>query len=298
MKDTWNDSGAEPDPNIAGESMWKSPYIWVRNTSDPGLVSQHVHQNPQSGSPNFVYVKLHNGGSATSGNLELYFAEASSGLTWPADWTLIGSTAVASFAAGTTRIVEIPWTPTTGGHVCLLARWVSPTDPMTHAEGSSIGLNVRNNNNIVWRNVNVVNLGGDVLHETVQMRVRNVQRIQQAYSLVFRTPEGERFSLLRDGVVDVVFDGALTRGWRDGGSRSTGTTGTGERLRMSEGATIEDIVLPGGGSGVVTITFRRTVATPRRTYNVDIVQVGRDPQTRDAQVIGGVSYEIRAQISQ
>jgi hypothetical protein len=31
MKDTWNDTGLEPDPLTVGQKMWKSPYIWIRN---------------------------------------------------------------------------------------------------------------------------------------------------------------------------------------------------------------------------------------------------------------------------
>ena len=36
MKDTWDDTGAEPDPTQDNEVMWKSPYIWVRNAQDRG----------------------------------------------------------------------------------------------------------------------------------------------------------------------------------------------------------------------------------------------------------------------
>ena len=35
MKDTWDDTGAEPDPAQNNEVMWKSPYIWIRNSQDP-----------------------------------------------------------------------------------------------------------------------------------------------------------------------------------------------------------------------------------------------------------------------
>ena len=42
--------------------------------------------------------------------------------------------------------------PATEGHFCLLARWVSATDPIT-GEGADITANVRNSNNIVWRNL-------------------------------------------------------------------------------------------------------------------------------------------------
>src|SRR5262249_22892410 len=110
MKDTWKDTGLEPDPNTAGQSMWKSPYIWVRNAQDAELVNQHRHENPIFGQTNWVYVKLHNGGAAAAnGNLELYFAQASSGLSWPGDWTLLTTIPVNGFAAHSTRVVEAQW---------------------------------------------------------------------------------------------------------------------------------------------------------------------------------------------
>jgi hypothetical protein len=172
MKDTWIDTGQEPDPAQAALDMWQSPYIWSRNAQDTLLIKQHEHQNPINGQQNFVYVKVHNGGVATSGNLELWFANASVGLSWSMDWTLIQSVPVPSFAAHSTKIVEIAWTPSVADslcvpplppecHYCLVARWVSSTDAMATPEGSDINLNVRRNNNIVWRNVNIIDLGDD-----------------------------------------------------------------------------------------------------------------------------------------
>ena len=58
--------------------------------------------------------------------------------------------------AGVTTVM-IPWTGVPGpGHFCLMARWVSSTDPMV-GEGPDIGPNTRNNNNVAWRNVDSVN---------------------------------------------------------------------------------------------------------------------------------------------
>ena len=75
MKDTWSDTGLEPDPAQAALPMWESPYIWVRTTQDTLLIHQHEHMNPIKDQPNFIYVKIHNGGAATSGNLEVSFAD-------------------------------------------------------------------------------------------------------------------------------------------------------------------------------------------------------------------------------
>lgn len=294
-KDTWNDTGAEPDPATAGEAMWRSPYIWVRRTQDVPLIEQHQHENPVDGVQNFVYVKLHNGGAAANGTLNVYFAEASAGLSWPADWTLISGVPVNGFAGQSTRVVEVPWTPSGTGHFCLLARWVSAGDPMTFPETSDINANTRNNNNIVWRNVNVVALGGDTLAETVRMLVRDVRRQQtrEGYSLVFRTPKGEPWSFLNDGEVTVRLDDHLRRAWIAGGSRSSGTKPAGgDTLRVTDGATLDNILLRDGQEGFVEITFRRVPSTPRRKYSVDVVQ------TTGREEIGGVSYEVNAEIGQ
>ena len=293
-KDTWTDTGLEPDPATAAEVMWTSPYIWVRRAQDTLLVKQHQHENPVTGVPNFLYVKLHNGGGDTSGTLNVYFAQASAGLSWPADWTLLSAVPVASFTNHTTHIVEVPWTPEGTGHFCLLARWVSASDPMTVPETSDVNANTRNNNNIVWKNVNVVALGGDKLEETVRMHVRGVAKKGQSdvYSIVFRTPKDQPASFLTEGEVIVKLDDALRSIWEAGGSKSSGTKPAGDAFRVSEGATIDNLVLLSGQSGVVEITFRRSASTPRRKYQVDVVQ------TAPHGAVGGVRYEVNAEIGQ
>ncbi|MEQ1678643.1 MAG: M12 family metallo-peptidase, partial [Chitinophagaceae bacterium] len=68
MRDTWDDTGLQPDPATAGQSMWRSPYIWIRNSAqDPTFQHQHEHENPKIGIPNWIYVKMHNGGVADNG---------------------------------------------------------------------------------------------------------------------------------------------------------------------------------------------------------------------------------------
>ncbi|HEX4953023.1 MAG TPA: tyrosinase family protein [Thermoanaerobaculia bacterium] len=69
---------------------------------------------------------------------------------------------------GQSVVIEIPWYPPNvndyncagdAGHFCLLARIeTSTTSPfgMTTLEGVSVGTNTRNNNNIAWKNVTIV----------------------------------------------------------------------------------------------------------------------------------------------
>jgi hypothetical protein len=300
MKDTWNDTGAEPDPLTATQAMWLSPYIWIRNTQDTSLLYQHMSQNPELGSTNWVYVKLHNGGSvAANGNLELYWANASTGLSWPVDWNLLATIPVNGFAAHGTRIVEHAWNNLPGtGHYCMLARWVSVADPMTFPETSDINANVRNNNNLVWRNLNIVDLVKDG-SDTVLMIVRNSSKERAAHSLVIRAPRGEaQHSFLREGQVIVQLDDTLTRAWRRGGARGQGFKAVEGGFLVSEaGAVFDNLILDRQQFGRVRLTFRKLPTTPKRQYLVDTIQyetarAGLSSASSGPRLVGGVSYEI------
>lgn len=291
MKDTWNDTGLEPDPATASEAMWRSPYIWVRNAQDAQLTHQHQHQNPEFGSTNFIYAKLHNGATTTqSGTLEVYFASASTSLSWPSDWTLLGSVTVNGLVGGSTRIIEQQWSsiPSTG-HFCLLARWLSAADPMATPEGTNIGANVRANNNLVWRNVNVVDLtSGDAAEEDSVM-VRNSDRRRPVpFSLVIAGVDDERRpSFLPVGDVSIRLSHPLATAWKNGGSRGNGFEVAGARLNIGKsGARLDNFMLPSGESSWLYVRMHRLPSTPRRDYWLEIRQVvGRS-------TVGGVTYEV------
>lgn len=159
MKDRWEDEGGEPDANTAGKSMWQSPYIWVRQDEDTALEHEHEHEDPQQGQNNHVYVKAHNtGGSNESSDLELYFADASTNLNSPSSWTLIDSHAL-TMSSGV-EVDHFEWSGIPGsGHFCLLARWNIDGGALSFTD---VGAAVRADNDLIWRNVNVIPMdGGD-----------------------------------------------------------------------------------------------------------------------------------------
>jgi hypothetical protein len=103
MQDTPADTGVEPNPDTG--PMWVSQDIWVRNAPDPGYQPYPFtessppwtlppHQDPVyrdrlKSTPNYVYVEVRNHGtSASTGTerLRLYWAKASTGLSWPTQW--------------------------------------------------------------------------------------------------------------------------------------------------------------------------------------------------------------------
>ena len=103
MQDTPADTGVEPNPDTG--PMWISQDIWVRNSPDPGYQpypftegsppwTLPAHQNPLYrdpllSTPNYVYVIVRNHSQTASTGTErlrLYWAKASTGLSWPSQW--------------------------------------------------------------------------------------------------------------------------------------------------------------------------------------------------------------------
>ena len=289
MKDTWVDTGVEPDPLQAGKDMWRSPYVWVRHNQDVRLAFQHRHQNPEFGQTNYVYVKLQtgeNGSAATNSDLILYFADASAGLVWPDDWTTIAILDGTSLPANSTRVFETTWDPPDTGHYCLLARWVSDTDPMTVMEGSNTSDNVRNNNNIVWKNVTIVD---DVegLDQTVAFNVRNTDT-STAASIDLRVEMPATQNFLQIGRLYVNLGSTLYSAWVTGGSVGQNIivdTGTSNSLEIvGADARIEDMMMAADDSQQVTMNFVWDHAPPNTPVDVSAVQYTNGVR------VGGVSY--------
>jgi len=284
MKDTWNDGGLEPDPATASESMWLSPYIWIRNTQDAGFLHQHEHQNPEFGQPNWIYVKLHNGGSTANGNLKLYYANASISLIWPGGFTLLATIPV-SIAAASTKIVEKEWSVLPGsGHYCLIARWESSTDPMTFPETSDINYNVRQNNNIVWRNLNIVNLVVDTAAD-VSLNFISTPRSVILVNFDSRYPNK---AFLPSGKVSVSFDKKTAEKFPDG-VKGTGFKMVGKNtfeLIGDKGATFEGLYADQEFKGTINLHIQKGPNTPASKYWLHV------KQQLNSKDIGGVSYQI------
>jgi hypothetical protein len=235
MQDNADDIGTEPDPST--NPMYISDDIWVRNAPD-GLTNQD-HQNPNGEQLNYVYVRVRNrgcsGGASQSGTLKLYWAKASTALAWPSPWdgsitspalmgSMIGSQSV-TVGGGATQIVEFSWTPpdpsdyasfgADQAHFCLLARIeTSPAAPfgMTTPETGNLYANVQSNNNIVWKNITIVDTDG-AGSRVAHVVIGNLNRERQRMHLVFDTPQRRGDSLFNWGHVIADFRGDALTGW-------------------------------------------------------------------------------------
>ncbi|MEO7587872.1 MAG: zinc metalloprotease [Arachnia sp.] len=241
-KDTSDDDGTEPNPS--SQPMYISDDIYVRRQND-GLANQD-HENPEyrvpGGAPNYVYVRVRNRacGGSQSGTVKLYWAKASSGLSWPAPWDgsvtapalmgqPLGSQPV-SVLGGDDEILVFPWSPpdptdyasfgADQHHFCLLARIeTSASSPfgMSSPETTNLYSNVVNNNNIVWKNISVVDdLPGT--GRTAGLLVANYGRETQKMVLRF-TMEQRRPSLLDWGRVQFAVPYELAKRLREADSK-------------------------------------------------------------------------------
>jgi hypothetical protein len=295
MKDTWGDTGAEPDPDP--DIMSASPYVWTRRSADttmPGFSDryqhEHQHENPVVHQPAWAYVKLQNGGSAgASGTVKLYYADASTSLAWPAGWTLVGSVPVtaSSFATGATKVVQIPWADPPGtGHYCLTARWESPADPIP-PETTDIDTNTRNSNNVIWRNLEILSTStGDAI---TSFDARPLYG--RAFTLEFVTPGPRPYLPSGELAVTLKASGAQLEAKPGSG---VDADGPGRYLVRASGGRI-DLVLPHTREAHVTVElrFHRTPQLERRAYRVLVNQIEEREANAAPKRVGGMTYDIQ-----
>ena len=171
LRDDVHDAGVEP--NYISE-IGNSPDIWIRNTND----SLFEHQDLIANRTNYIYVRVKNIGNQPSiGNekLKLYWGKTDVNMAWPTHWngsdTLLGKlidsvTLPIISGCGDEVILEFPWNTilnpanyfNTSGNpwqFSLMARIESSIDTMIFPEITNVDSNVRKNNNIAYRNVDV-----------------------------------------------------------------------------------------------------------------------------------------------
>ena len=293
MKDSWDDTGAEPNSAPIDEPIWNSPYIWVRSNKDPNRQYQHQHQNPVAARTNYIYVKIHNSGNTMTGKLVVNVKNLSTVFSWPSGWTYVGGE-LFSFPSNSTKIIEVPWTPPHGGPFSLIARWISSEDPMTFPEGSNVMANARKNNNIVLRSVSVTDLvAAEISSDLLSITNPTDSHLRATLEIRPSTRPSSR-SFLSFGSVEIELDNALDAAWAKNGRKQDGLKGDNRNYRLIKplGATLYDLELPPRSEGYLRIVFGRPESDvyPKGTFVVDVVQSIITDDSKD--VLGGVSYEL------
>lgn len=282
------DNGYQPS---TGTSLWKSRGIWVRQNCDNGIIPQ----DPEYGQENCVYVKVFNNGpyaippQIANGMLEIYWADASVGLSWPTQWTLIDSVAISNLAAGGTVTLGAPWWPASVGHYCLIARIVSAGDPIV-TNSSWVPTYTQFNNNVAWRNVNVVNLNPFAPMKDVEFILRNVTAGANLVDLWIGPANLEERSFLEQGKVTVRLTPEVFQAWMENGAQGYG-------FEIIEENTLAVIDIGGARLDGIPLAYEEaypvqmTLAvnpdiSAEALYHLDAVQYAA------GEMVGGVGYAI------
>jgi hypothetical protein len=270
----------------------------VRNDLTPG-----PHQNPEFGQTNYIHVKVRQRSTSTveahNVPVRVYYANASTGLAWPTNWTLIDTGVVTSLPPGNDTEIVVPWNPPGTGHFCLLSRIDTGQDPMTFVEVASVNTNTKNNNNIAWKNTNVVDLipgfTDGSLEVDVEFIFRNHFDTDGDFFLVFQEPREQLDNpFLKRGEIVVTLPQELVDLMNETGTVPTGFTQIDDvtyAVADSQRAEIS-VRLAAKQEFTIGMTFRDTAkgnAEGQIQYLYDVVQ-----EDKAHIPVGGVNYIINA----
>jgi len=310
IKDTDEDLGNEP--NNESSVFYISDDIWTRNVDD-GLINQE-NQNPVGGSMNYVYVRVRNRGcqrSSAGATLMLYWAKASTGLSWPQPWDgsvlLTGTTymgkpfptqSIGSIPGNGFNIFVFEWpdTPdpsdysTLGGdlqHFCLLARIEEPSGMTFPEVTGDLGGNVKKNNNIAWKNIAINDVDGAGFTATL---LSNYTKKAKSYKIIL---DGQKFNKElyrfkpRPGNLYVRFDKVLTELIESQQVAVKGLQKSNDGLYLIENgySVITGLKIRSLGHHVVELRFipDKEFVYQRYVYMVDITQMDE----KDGIMVGG-----------
>lgn len=320
IRDTATDIGQEP--NIHTDIYWNSHDIWVRNQNDGAVVQEHQNPVYDPNNPNYVYVKVRNKGCGTSSGtdkLELYWAKANTALDWDEYWTgqifvgnvkmgdTLGVKNISSIITGDETILEFEWyVPNPQDyiginpnpwHFCLLARLESNDDPMTFPEVNYITDNVRNNNNIAWKNTTVIEIIPNTSSIGAVIGVSNPANTTKTYSLELLSDTNEPGkAIYQEAEIGVEMDDILFDAWERGSNNGANFTATANEQKLiatGNNMLIDDITFGPNeyGTAYITFNFLTKELTNKQNYTYQIIQ--RDKITN--KIIGGETFEIKKQ---
>jgi len=320
----YRDRGEEP--NIDDGPMWVSKDIWVRNQAD-GVLNQ-THQNPEYGQTNYIYVRVRNRGYQTSlgtEQLKLYWAKANTALTWPNHWNgtmtvgsgislgePVGVQNIPQIGGQDQTIVQFAWNPPNPDdydglidnihHFCLLARIEATNDPMANEVNGSVYQNTKNNNNIVWKNVSVVDLQtnrtpprptGEIAGATIT--IGNINNIAQNFDIKFQLPRHYKGNaILDEAEVTVLLDDRTWAKFNNNGRQNKSLKvykeGKKQILIENDKAILKNLHFEPNEQTLIKLSFNFLAKkmSGQKNFVFDVIQTvaGTD------EIIGGERFEI------
>lgn len=320
IKDSKEDVGHEPNNNT--QYMWTSSDIFVRNQNDGKLIP--VHQNPayDGVNPNYIYVRVTNMGCQTSSGTDtvsVNWAKANTSLNYPEYWDgtivqngivfggLVGSGVIPVLKPGQEALVEIPWNVpnpqdytsinSDPWHFCLLAQINSPDDVLSSPVTANPNIMVRNNNNLAWKNVTVISIGGTGTLLGGVIAVTNPHNTIKNYYLELVKEDVETGkAIYEEAEVGLTLDDKLLAAWKRGGEASSNIKSTGtekKKIVKDNHVIVDNINLRPNEMGTLYVSFNFLTreATDKEKYRYHVIQ--KDSET--GEIMGGETFEIHKQ---
>jgi hypothetical protein len=320
VRDSYDDFGIEP--NTSGQTVWNSPDIWVRNQNDGVQIQEH--QNPKyfsNGNLNYIYVRVTNKSCTVSNEtdlLKVYFALNRLWLNWPNSWNQIlpiGQITIPQIQPGQEAILSIPWnvpnpnsfpsnsqTFDGSNNFSLLTRIESSTDTMTFPETGNVSgvtnnaklrfaANVRNNNNIAWKNVVTIEVAN---RNTTVIALKNLSNeIQNSYLELVKENNENGKPIYQEAEVSIKMDDILYGAWERGGKLAeqlNSTTDVKKKLVQGNNVILDNISLNPNEIGTLQVSFNFLTkeVTDKNTFIYHVIQ--RDKAT--GEIIGGETITI------
>lgn len=299
--------------------MWTSNDIWIRNSNDNGL----EHQNPEyksDGSPNYIYVRVINKSCVASNGdetLVINWAKANTALAWPQNWdgSLTNSGgyplggeltefSIPVIELGDEAIIKIPWVVPNPDdysdnpnpwHFCLLSTINATDDPLTSPTTSNPNIMVRNNNNLAWKNLSIVDLETEGTTTGAMVMIANPSNTAKTYFLELLKESNETGKAIYDEAeVSLKMDDILFTAWERGGKQAElldDKVDEKDKLIKGNNVILDNIMFEPNERGLLTLDFNFLTKeiTDKSNYIYHVIQ--KDAET--GEVIGGETFIIR-----
>lgn len=316
IRNSPKDIGNEPDINTTSV-FYRSPDIWVRNKDDGGLRHQNPVYNPTQYS--YIYVRVKNRSTVAStvkDSVRLHWAKAATSLMWPDYWNgtikhnniplggVLATQQIPILQPGAETIVKFEWkVPNPSDfvgitnqpwHFCLLARIISNEDRMTTPEQFYLEDNVRNNNNIAWKNLTVIGLFNKKKDSGAFIVENPLQKIEAFDLRLFSNEQIKDSELLKTVDITVQLSPSLYNAWVLGGSKSNGIKAGNQKNTvqlLNNGARLNNIILKPFERGVVNMNFELMNNNPLK-MGQNVLHVDQVLNTNQ-KLIGGTSFVVR-----
>ncbi len=325
IKDNENDMGAEP--NTTTPYLWTSNNIWVRRNND----NNTNHQNPDyspNGNSNYIKVRVVNKGCLTSTGterLKLYWAKASSASTYTSPWyggvtyttgasmgDIVAEQSIPILKPGEEKVLTFPWlvpNPNDYGtvdnwHFCLSARIIATNDAMTIPLTNDLYTNVKNSNNLAWRNLTVVDtdLTNSILNNDNNVNTSPSGRVLfgnpydevKSFNLEITCEDLETGKpIYEEAEVSAIMNEALFNAWKRGGKQTNlldDTKSESKKIVLANHATFNNILFEPNEVGTIEFNFNFLTKklTNKSSFILHLIQ--QNAETGD--IIGGETFLI------